>query len=236
MTGKSAHTLSASLEDYLEVILWSVAATGAARVRDIAAQLQVQASSVTGALRLLAERRFIHYRPYEAITLTPEGFEEATRIVQRHRILSEFFTEVLGIPAEAADEGACQLEHGISSEIVHRLGQFVEHVKSLPEHDRDLLTGFAARAAESRSAGGRAAMSLGCSTVADMKPGRKAVIVRVGSHGGLARRLADMGIGRGVLLEVESIAPMGGTVRIRIRGYRLALRRSEAQTIVVIEK
>jgi Fe2+ transport system protein FeoA len=29
---------------------------------------------------------------------------------------------------------------------------------------------------------------------------------------------------------------MGGTVRIRIRGYRLALRRSEAQTIVVIEK
>lgn len=230
MTARSGNALSASLEDYLEVILWSVAATGAARVRDIAAQLQVQASSVTGALRLLAEKQFVHYSPYEAVTLTPEGFEEATRIVQRHRVLREFLTEVLGIKAEAADQGACLLEHGISGEIVHRLGQFMEYIKTLPERDRGVLTAFAERAAD------RGEVCVGCSTVATMKPGHKGVIVRLGSHGGLARRLADMGMGRGVLVEVESVAPMGDPIRIRIRGYRLALRKSEAQSIVVIEK
>jgi len=52
----------------------------------------------------------------------------------------------------------------------------------------------------------------------------------------LGRRLAEMGVGRGVLVEVESVAPMGDPIRIRVRGYQLALRRSEAQGIIVIER
>ena len=228
--------MSGSLEDYLEVILWSAAANGAARVRDIAAQLQVQASSVTGALQVLAEKRFVRYKPYEAVTLTPEGFDEATRVVQRHHVLREFFMEVLGVDAEAAEEGACRLEHDISSDIVRRLGKFMAYVKALPESDRGVLKRFADWSAGRSTTADSSGMLIGRSTVADMKPGREGVIVRIDSHGGLCRRLADMGLGRGVLVEVETIAPMGDPIRIRIRGYRLALRKSEARSIVVIER
>jgi DtxR family Mn-dependent transcriptional regulator len=236
MSAKSANLLSASLEDYLEVILWSVAAHGAARVRDIARQLQVQASSVTGALQVLAKKQFIHYRPYEAVTLTREGFEEAMRVVQRHHVIREFFTEVLGVEAKVAEEGACRLEHGIPSDIMRRLAEFMEYVRTLPEADRVVLKGFVERPAGCSATAGPSELSIGRSTVADMKPGRKGVIVRIGSQGELGRRLADMGLGRGVLVEVEAVAPMGDPIRIRIRGYRLALRKGEARSIVVIEK
>ncbi len=236
MSVKSADTLSASLEDYLDVILWSVAANGAARVRDIAGQLRVQASSVTGVLQALAQKQFIHYRPYEAVTLTPAGFEEATRVVQRHRILREFFTEVLGIAAGVAEEGACRLEHEIPTDIVRGLAEFMAYVKALPEADQAVLRRFAERSVCGSATAGSSEMSVGRSTVADMKPGRQGVIVRIGSRGSLSRRLADMGLGRGVLVEVEAVAPVGDPIRIRIRGYQLALRRSEARSIIVIEK
>ncbi len=236
LTAKSVNSLSASLEDYLKVILWSVAATGAARVRDIAGQLQVQASSVTNALQVLAQRQFIHYRPYEAVTLTPEGFDEAARVVQRHHVLREFLTEVLGVEAKAAEEGACRLEHDISADIVRRLAEFMVYVKGLPEPQQGALRRFAEQSASRPMTADSSETSIGRSTVADMRPGHKGVIVRIDSRGGLSRRLADMGLGRGVLVEVEAVAPMGDPIRIRIRGYRLALRKSEARSIIVIEK
>ncbi|HSV99994.1 MAG TPA: metal-dependent transcriptional regulator [Sedimentisphaerales bacterium] len=233
MTQRFVDTLSASLEDYLEVILWAVAANGAARVRDIANRLHVQASSVTAALQVLAQRQLVHYKPYEAVTLTAEGFEEAARVIQRHHVLREFFTEVLGVDVEAAEEGACRLEHEISGDIARRLAGFMEYAKAMPQSDRAALS----KSIE-RSMGGSAEADspVGRSTVADMKPGRQAVIVRIGSHGELARRLADMGLGRGALVEVEAVAPLGDPIRIRIRGYRLALRKAEARSIAVIEK
>jgi DtxR family Mn-dependent transcriptional regulator len=236
MSAKSASTLSASLEDYLEVILWSVAAHGAARVKDIARQLQVQSASVTGALQVLAEKRFVHYKPYEAVTLTPEGFEEAARVVRRHHVIREFLTQVLGVEAETAEQGACLLEHDIPGEIMHRLSAFMEYIRALPEAERGAPSAFIERSVGCTASADPSELAFGRSTVADMKPGRKGVIVRIGSAGELARRLADMGLGRGVLVEVEAVAPMGDPIRLKIRGYRLALRKSEARGIIVIEK
>ena len=66
-----AATLSSSLEDYLEVIFHLVAAKQVARVKDIAKKIQVKNSSVTGALRPLADKGLINYTPYDVVTLTP---------------------------------------------------------------------------------------------------------------------------------------------------------------------
>ena len=65
--------LSASLEDYLKAIFRIVAVKQAARAKDISARLSVSNSSVTGALRTLADRGLINYAPYDLITLTPLG-------------------------------------------------------------------------------------------------------------------------------------------------------------------
>jgi len=234
MDSKIAGTLSASLEDYLKVIFWMVAGEGAARAKDIARQLKVKAASVTGALQLLAEKKYIHYRPYEAVTLTREGFDEAARVVQRHRILREFFTQVLGIDDALAEERACRLEHGIGDEVAERLAALMKFVGGRAGMERELTTFFARCAKEERKAADRATLLGGSQTVADLKCGQKAVIVTIRREGAVSRRLADMGLGRGALIEVEGAAPMGDPIRVKIRRYRLALRRSEAAAIVVV--
>lgn len=72
-------------------------------------------------------------------------------------------------------------------------------------------------------------------TLYDLVTGDTARIV--GIHGGtplsLRRRLLDMGITKGAELRVERHAPLGDPVQIFVKGYRLAVRLSEARIIEV---
>lgn len=47
------------------------------------------------------------------------------------------------------------------------------------------------------------------------------------------RRLMEMGLTRGAAVEVVRYAPMGDPIEIRVRGYHLSLRKSEAAGIAV---
>jgi Fe2+ transport system protein FeoA len=49
------------------------------------------------------------------------------------------------------------------------------------------------------------------------------------------RRLMEMGLTRGATIEVVRYAPMGDPIEIRVRGYHLSLRKSEAAGIAVEE-
>lgn len=122
--------LSASLEDYLEAIFHTVAEKQAARAKDIAQRLNVHSSSVTQALRSLAEKKLVNYAPYDLITLTPEGRRAAQDVVRRHETLRDFFTKVLSIDEEIADKGACAMEHALSGPILNRLIQYLQFVES----------------------------------------------------------------------------------------------------------
>ena len=65
----SKKLLSASQEDYLEMIFFLSRASGLARPKEIAERMKVRAASVTGALRALAEKGMINYQPYGAVAL-----------------------------------------------------------------------------------------------------------------------------------------------------------------------
>jgi DtxR family Mn-dependent transcriptional regulator len=121
------------LENYLEAIYHIVDEKQAARAKDIALRLQVKASSVTGALRLLAERGLVNYAPYDVITLTPKGKKIAKDIVFRHQALRDFFIKVLAVDERIADETACKMEHVIPRDIVDRLVKFVDFADSCPQ-------------------------------------------------------------------------------------------------------
>lgn len=127
-----AEPLSESLENYLEAILHIVDAKQAAKPRDVARELKVSNSSVTGALRSLAEKGLINYAPFEVVTLTPAGRAIAEIMAQRHRIFKDFFLNVLSIPPQDADRVACALEHVISPEIQERFVSFLRHVENAP--------------------------------------------------------------------------------------------------------
>jgi ferrous iron transport protein A len=47
------------------------------------------------------------------------------------------------------------------------------------------------------------------------------------------RRLMDLGLIRGTVLEVIRMAPLGDPLEVRLRGFMLTLRRAEAEHITV---
>jgi DtxR family Mn-dependent transcriptional regulator len=134
--------LSAGMEDYLEAIYHIVSEKQAARTRDISKRLKVKMSSVTGALRSLAEKKLINYAPYEIITLTPRGKTLARGVVRRHETLRNFFTKILLVDYKIADEGACKMEHVIPSQILKRLTEFAEFIESCPRAGVEWLQEF----------------------------------------------------------------------------------------------
>lgn len=72
-------------------------------------------------------------------------------------------------------------------------------------------------------------------TLAQLKPGQSGHVLRVRGAGAIHRRILDMGISKGALIEVEREAPLHDPIKIKVRGYALSLRKSEAQTIEIVE-
>ncbi len=59
-------------------------------------------------------------------------------------------------------------------------------------------------------------------------------VASVGGSGPVARRLMEMGVVPGAPVRVVKFAPLGDPLEVRVRNYHLALRRSEAETIMVV--
>lgn len=143
VVSEMAKGISASLEDYLEVIFHLEESSRVARAKDIAKQLGVQCASVTGALKALANRGLINYSPYSHVTLTTEGRNIGQDIVHRHDILREFFMSTLQLDLERAEANACRIEHLIDSIAVDRLTQFLKFLRLCPRTGINWSDGFA---------------------------------------------------------------------------------------------
>ena len=63
--------------------------------------------------------------------------------------------------------------------------------------------------------------------------GQEAVITAVGGEGALRCRLLDMGLIPKTRVRVETIAPLGDPLELRVRGYSLSLRKEDAGKIEV---
>ena len=70
-------------------------------------------------------------------------------------------------------------------------------------------------------------------TLNDLAVGESATIVSVGGSGALRQHLLDMGLIHGTTVTVVKYAPMGDPIELRVRGYELSIRLSDAQQIVV---
>ncbi len=66
-----------------------------------------------------------------------------------------------------------------------------------------------------------------------LKPGEHGVIISVGTSGRLKQRMNDMGIICGARIFAVRRAPFGDPFEYRIHGSRLALRRTDAEKIIV---
>jgi DtxR family Mn-dependent transcriptional regulator len=143
LCGENAEGLSASLEDYLEVIFHLEQSNRVARAKDIADHMNVQRASVTGALKALAKRGLINYSPYSFVTLTTPGRDAAREVIHRHGVLKEFFMNTLQLGAEDAEANACRIEHAIDPTAFERLVRFLEFMSICPRTDTDWFDAFA---------------------------------------------------------------------------------------------
>ncbi len=243
--------LTASLEDYLEAICQIIAEKQAVRPKDIAKRLRVGNSSVTGALRSLADRGLIGYAPYDVITLTDEGRTVAEDVIRRHEVLREFFVSVLAVDATEADAAACQMEHAVPRSILERLVQYAEFVQVCPRAGARWVADAGYRCSHSPTRercaqcvaevldelvarAGQAEHDLhSTGTLLELGEHRKARVLKVGGRRDAVRRMAEMGIAPGALVEVERVAPLGDPVDVKVRGYHLSLRKEEAAGVRV---
>ena len=70
-------------------------------------------------------------------------------------------------------------------------------------------------------------------TLDKLPVGQEAVITRVGGEGALRCRFLDMGLIPKTRVLVRKTAPMGDPLELRLRGYKLTIRKSDAQQIEV---
>ena len=124
-------SLSHSLEDYLEAILILETKNRVARVRDIAAHLDVQMPSVTGAVKSLREKGLVNYEKNSFISLTDAGKAAAEEIFNKHSVLVEFLETVLYLSHDKAVSQACNMEHVIDSETAGRFSNCTALIKKI---------------------------------------------------------------------------------------------------------
>ena len=70
-------------------------------------------------------------------------------------------------------------------------------------------------------------------TLKETKPGGTVRVTKIGGTGPMKRRIMEMGITKGVEVQVRKVAPLGDPVEVTVRGYELSMRKADAELIEV---
>ena len=120
--------LKESGEMYLETILVLSKTQENVRSLDIARYMHYSKPSISRAMGILRNAKYIAVDESGYITLTNSGREIAEKIYERHIILSSVL-ESIGVSSETAAEDACRIEHVISDESFEALKKSLKKSK-----------------------------------------------------------------------------------------------------------
>lgn len=129
---KEENSLTASMEDYVEMIYRLSAKNGFTRIHDLSEALNVQPPSATKMVQRLAELKLIKYEKYGVIMLQDAGKKAGESLLRRHNIIEEFL-KILEIPSNEILEETEKVEHTISKGTVKHLEHFIMFMKDNPE-------------------------------------------------------------------------------------------------------
>lgn len=116
--------LSASLEDYLEMIYRKTRSGKPLRTTDLAEELNVSASAITKNVQRLALLGFLSYEPYGKVELTELGEKTGEFLYKRHETIEKFF-QSLGCNERGFLETE-MIEHYLSQSTVKKLAKLTE--------------------------------------------------------------------------------------------------------------
>ena len=70
-------------------------------------------------------------------------------------------------------------------------------------------------------------------TLKELKVGDTARVVKLYGEGAVKRRIMDMGLTKGVDVQIRKVAPLGDPIEVTVRGYELSIRKADAEIIEV---
>ena len=109
-----------SEEMYLETIMLLQEKHPQIRSIDIVHKTGYTKPSVSRAVGLLKKSGHIEVDTNGYITLTENGKQLASKILERHRTITDFLID-LGVSPETADDDAFKMEHIISDEVFEKM-------------------------------------------------------------------------------------------------------------------
>lgn len=129
---KNENLLTASMEDYLEMIYRLSMKSGFTRINELSDALNVHPPSATRMVQRLGKLNLLKYEKYGVIILHDEGKSLGELLLKRHKII-EIFLRTMGIPEEILLKETEKIEHTISEDTARCFEDFVLFIKN--NHD-----------------------------------------------------------------------------------------------------
>lgn len=129
---KEEHLLSASMEDYLEMIYRLSKDTGFTRINELSDALNVHPPSATRMVQKLGLLNLLQYEKYGVILLRAEGKRLGESLLERHNMIESFF-RLLGINDEKILTETEKVEHTLSDETVKCFERYILFVRENPD-------------------------------------------------------------------------------------------------------
>ncbi|MGG7144712.1 metal-dependent transcriptional regulator [Clostridium nigeriense] len=122
--------ITASMEDYIEMIYRLSSETGFTRVGDLSKALNVKPSSITKMIKKLDELNLVNYEKYGYIKLTSNGSSYGEYLLYRHNTIEKFL-KTIGVNENILEETE-KIEHVLSKETFERIEYFIEIIEYHP--------------------------------------------------------------------------------------------------------
>ncbi len=129
---KEDNSLTASMEDYLEMIFRLSQSTGFVRIHELSEALSVQPPSATRMVQKLSELGLIKYEKYGYIMLEEDGKSVGAMLLKRHNTI-EALLKILGVSQHEILSETEKAEHTLSGDTVRLIEEFIGFVRENPD-------------------------------------------------------------------------------------------------------
>jgi DtxR family Mn-dependent transcriptional regulator len=192
-----------------------------ATTSSLARSLGVSMPSVTEMLQRLSAKGLVRHRRRGPVRLTEDGQRLASSLIRRHRLWEAFLVRFLGFSWDEVHEEACRLEHATSAPLEERLAGFL----------RDLDTCPHGHAIPVRASLPRAEPAVPLSKFP--APGPARVVRILDETAQFLRRLTQLDISPGRVLQTEGVRSGDGSVAVRLDGRSHQVPAEVAEQIMV---
>jgi len=129
---KENDSLTASMEDYLEMIFRLSMNSGFVRIHELSEALSVQPPSATKMVRKLSEAGLLKYEKYGYIMLGDKGKEIGSALLRRHNTIEDLL-RILGVSPNTILAETEKAEHTLCDETIKCIQDFIGFIGRNPD-------------------------------------------------------------------------------------------------------